>query len=244
MRPAHSGGSTARTLTARAVYEVGTVVGMVPALAMPIARWRGQGVPLDRSTEVVIEGYPRSANTLMVETFARAQPRPVAIAHHVHVPAHVLEAVHRSLPTLVLIREPEAAAVELALAKPAITVAQALRGWLRFYGPLRAYRSSFVVATDEEVHEDPAAPIRRLNDRFGTAFALPTEDTREGAARDIAERGYAGEGRGLPLIGHTSPTDQDLGAERERLRERFRSPDLARLRRRAEVLDHAFVQLG
>jgi hypothetical protein len=233
----------ARTFAARAVYEVGTVVGRVPALAMPIARWRGQGVPLDRSTEVVIEGYPRSANTLMVETFARSQSEPVKIAHHVHSPAHVLEAARRDLPTLVLIREPEAAAVELVLAKPAITLAQALRGWVRFYAVLRSRRSAFVIATFTEVHEDPGAPIGRLNDRFGTAFALPTDATREAAVRGVAERGYAG-GPGLPLIGGTSPVHGDAAAERERLLERCRAPNLTSLRRRAELVYRSFAPSG
>jgi len=38
-----------------------------------------------KDTEIVIEGYPRSANTFAVVAFLLAQGHPVKIAHHLHV---------------------------------------------------------------------------------------------------------------------------------------------------------------
>ena len=221
-----------RELAARAVYEVGTLVGPYPRLALPVARLRHHGEPVSPATDVVIEGFPRSANSLMVSAFVAAQPRPMGVAHHVHAPANAIEGVRRGLPTLVLIREPEDAVVELVLLKPALTVAQALRGWLRFYGPLRPHRRRFVVATTAEVTQDPAIAIRRLNERFATPFALPTSETAEGI------RGYwqGRTGPGLPLIGRTTGTEADRDEDRERLRGRYRSSRLETPRRRAERL--------
>ncbi|RMG27959.1 MAG: hypothetical protein D6732_19595, partial [Methanobacteriota archaeon] len=40
-------------------------------------------------TEIVIEGYPRSANTFAVVAFRLAQNRPVKIAHHLHMEAQI-----------------------------------------------------------------------------------------------------------------------------------------------------------
>ena len=62
----------------------------------------------NHATQLVIEGYPRSANTYAVVAFAAVQPERPRIAHHLHVAAQVLAAVDRDIPTMVLIRRPQA----------------------------------------------------------------------------------------------------------------------------------------
>ena len=47
-----------------------------PLLALPAARLRGHGVVLSPRTEVVIEGYPRSANSFAVAAFRLALGSP------------------------------------------------------------------------------------------------------------------------------------------------------------------------
>ena len=112
----------------QALYELMTVVGRYPALALPAARNRRHGTLLQDDTEILIEGYPRSGNSFAVAALARAQARPVRIAHHAHVPGHVIAAARAGVPALVVIREPAEAVVEFVLVKPVVTVAQALRG--------------------------------------------------------------------------------------------------------------------
>jgi hypothetical protein len=99
-----------------------------------------------------------------------AQPGPVHIAHHLHAPAHVIAAIQAGLPTLVLIREPEDAILEFVIRKPALTIAQAIRGYLRFYTPLLRGKERFVVGRFDEVTTDLGRVIRRVNERFGTSF--------------------------------------------------------------------------
>ena len=43
-------------------------------------------------TELVIEAFPRSANTFATVAFQLSQPAPVRVAHHLHAPAQVTEA--------------------------------------------------------------------------------------------------------------------------------------------------------
>jgi len=235
-----------RDAAARVVYEAGTVVGRYPWPALAAARWRGHGEPLGRDTQLVIEGYPRSANTLAVAAISGAQPRPIRVAHHVHAPGHVIAAVRRGLPTLVLVREPEEAVVELVLLKPALTIGQTLRGYVRFYAPLLPHRHGFVVATTEEVAADLAAVVRRLNARFGTSFVEPaaTDEAVEAARQGAAEYMAARAGAGLPLIGRTSDTEEGREADRERLRAAFRSARLRRPRARARRLHETFTKLA
>jgi hypothetical protein len=153
-----------------------------------------------------VEGFARSGNSLAVAVITAAQPRSIRIAHHVHAPAHILEAVRLRRPVLLMIREPADAALALVESKPFLTSNDALRGWIRFHEPLVRVRPRIVVATFEQVHEDLASVVERLNDRFGTAFTLPGAADIV-AATDDAERYFeARDGRGLPLIGRTGST--------------------------------------
>jgi hypothetical protein len=143
-----------------------------------------------------------------------------------------------------VIREPEDAVVEFVLLKPALTLAQALRGWVRFYAPLIPYRGSFVTARTDEVLADLGAIIGLLNDRFGTAFASfePTEGNLAAAQERIGTYFRERTGPGLPLIGRTDTTEQEGQAERERLRSAYRAPRLAPLRERAGHLHETFTK--
>jgi hypothetical protein len=165
----------------RARHLTRTWLSGQPALYLPLARRRypGPSPQVVRSdTELVIEGYTRSASTHVVYAFQLAQPEPVRLAHHLHAPAQVIEAVRRALPTLVLTREPEATALSQAAREPHVTVRDALFAHARFHELLLPYRSSFVVADFEEVTRDVRPAVQRLNDRFGAGFRLP-EDTNE-----------------------------------------------------------------
>src|SRR5207237_225251 len=75
------------------------------------------------------------------------------------------------------IREPEDAVTEFARTKPALTVAQAARGYVRFYRPLLRYRDRFVVGAFDDVTTDLGSVVRRTPERFGTSVAWwePTE---------------------------------------------------------------------
>src|SRR5262245_16331159 len=150
-------------------------LGGHPALYLPlVARRRafdGTRKAVGRDTEVVIEGFPRCGNSFAFAAFALAQARPVRIAHHLHAPAQVIAGVRRRLPTIVVIRRPDDAVVSLLLRKPDWEPDEAFAEYLRFYARIWPFRDGFVVATFEQVVGDLAPVVRRLNRRFGTAFA-------------------------------------------------------------------------
>lgn len=233
----------ARRALARAVYETGTLVAPYPHLALPIARWRGHGEVVGPESDILIEGYPRSGNTFAVAALSHVRPG-VRIAHHLHAPGHVIAAIRLGVPALVLIRDPEQAVAELVLLKPALTVAQALRGYVRFYAPLLPHRAGFVVARTSEVTADFGAVTRRVNERFGTAFPPfePTEENVAAAHRRIGEYWASRPGPGLPLVGRTAGAEEDRDADRERLRRAFRSTGLSKLRTRALGLHETFTR--
>ena len=135
-----------------------------------------RGVATD--TQLVIEGFPRSGNSFARRAFIMAQNDPQIkdhIAHHLHVPAQVVRAARWQIPSLVLIRRPRDAVLSLAIRDP-ISVDQALRYYVSFYETAERYRDAYVLGLFEEVTEDFGQVIKRMNDKFGTAFSLFRHD--------------------------------------------------------------------
>ncbi|WP_068074847.1 hypothetical protein [Novosphingobium lentum] len=146
-----------------------------PRLFLPAYRRFGprqnRHCALAPDTELVIEGFARSANTWSVVAFRSAQPQPVRLAHHLHVEAQVIGAVRRGLPVVVLIRDPAEALRSLKFVLPAIDENHELRRWLAFYRVVETLADRVVIATSEQATADFGAVVARVNARFGTAFA-------------------------------------------------------------------------
>jgi hypothetical protein len=200
-----------RDAALRAAFALASRAWAYPAVVLPAARWFGHGVVVDDRTDLVVEGFPRSGNSLAVAAIGLAQAEPIRIAHHVHAPAHVLEAVRRSTPVLLAIREPGAAADALVESKPFLTRGDALAAWLRFHEPLLSAADSIVVATFEAIHEDLAGVVERVNERFGTTFVAPDAATLERAQPEIERSFRERAGPGVPLIGRTAGPSEPPG---------------------------------
>ena len=239
MTPADGVASGATAL----LYEAKTVVAQYPALALPLARRRGHGEVVGEGTEIVIEGYPRAASSFAVAAFRAAQQRPVAIAHHVHAPAQLSEAVRRGLPGLALLRSPEDALISYVIRYPRIPMRSAARGYLRFYRPVLRLRPRLVTATFEEVVSDFGPVIRRVNERFGTTFK-EFEHTEANVTQVFAEidadyRTRMNDGAGFE---QAVPRPSELRARlKEDLLREYRSPAFERTRGRLETLYARFV---
>jgi len=159
-----------------------------PPIYLPLARSylalrHGAGSSaVSRRTQIVIEGFPRCANTFSVRAFRYAQRNPVRLAHHLHAPAQIIAACRWSVPALVLIREPDAAVVSYVTRETHIDLTQALKDYIRFYRAIMPWRRDFVLAEFKDVISDFGSVIARINARFGTAFEL-FDHSRENVAR-------------------------------------------------------------
>jgi hypothetical protein len=130
------------------------------------------------TTEIVIEGYPRSGNTFAVVAFRLAQGREIQMAHHLHAAAQIKRAARLDIPAIVLIREPSEAILSVVVRDPHASIRWALRSYIRFYSTVVPYLEKAVVAPFATVTSDLASIIRMVNTRYGTAFKefVPTED--------------------------------------------------------------------
>ena len=229
------GGVNVRERGADAVYRGLTLAARSPALALSLARLGRYGHPLSPDTEIVIEGFPRSGNSFAVAAFRRAQHRPVHIAHHLHAPGHVIGALRRGVPTLVVIRHPNEAVPEFAVSKPSLSVRAILRGYVRFHEPLLPHQWGFVTASFEEVHSDFTSVIRRINERFGTAFGeFEATESNVSAVYSDVERDYEERKGAAPRI-LRAKADLDL-ATVDRARIEYDRRELAVLRSRARTV--------
>jgi len=132
-------------------------------------------------TELVIEAYPRSANTFSAFAFQTSQPRPVRLAHHLHAPAQIAAAAGRGVPILVPVRHPRDCVVSIAIRSPHVSLAQALDAYRRFHEAVLPHRDACHVARFEDVTTDFGRVVEAVNARFGTAFT-PFQHTPENVA--------------------------------------------------------------
>lgn len=189
-----SGESAAGTITwpqpssrDRLHHLVRTRVSEHPSIFLPFARRKYPGPSpevVGPNTEVVIDGYTRSASTFAVYAFQLAQERPVRMAHHLHAPAQLIAAAKARIPTLAVIRDPEGAVLSHIAREPQVMLKDALSSYSRFYSCLLRYRPSFVVADFEEITTNFGAVIKRFNRRFGTSYR-EFEHTDENVGRCI-----------------------------------------------------------
>jgi hypothetical protein len=144
---------------------------------------------LTKDKQVVIEGFPRSANSFARGAFMTGQPA-TRYATHVHSSAQVVQACRWKIPTLVLLRDPQGAVCgdvafgcELVGRDPATVLAseinESLRRYIAFYRRVEPFHERFMVGHFPEVTKDFGAVMREFNEYFGTEFVVfeHTEET-------------------------------------------------------------------
>ena len=129
------------------------------------------------NTQIVIEGYPRSANSSTTSHFHNFNPN-VNIAHHHHVPAQIIRGVESFTPIIVLIRNPIEAIASFKCYEPNISLTLAIKAYISFYKTILPYKSGFIVASFPKVILDFDVVIARLNKKFKTNF-------KEGITRQL-----------------------------------------------------------
>ncbi len=218
-------------------YSLRYLVNTQPWLYMPLAKaWHSgyQDRFVERETELVIEGFGRSASTFAVMAFEAAQERRVRLAHHTHASAQVIVAAKRGIPTLVIVRRPMDAALA-HMVRRRIPARPALKAWVRYHSHVLPYRDRVVAVPLESVSTDFGAVTRGLNRRFGTAFG-EFEHTEENQARIFQAIEAANVRKyGKPTDWVARPTTERSDRKSGR-RAELDEPRLAALRERAEHL--------
>jgi hypothetical protein len=172
---------------------VRNIIESNPALFVRIQKYRYRNNPrraqvVSPQSDVVIEGYPRSANSFSTRAFIQAQkPKEYDVANHIHSFAQIKHGIHIGKPTIVLLRKPYDAVKSLGAHRlqvlnfreenfnnylKAWDIAWDIQYYIRFYQALLPYKDKVVIAPFEEVVNDFGKTIERLNKKFDTNFKV------------------------------------------------------------------------
>jgi hypothetical protein len=155
-------------------YRVHYFMNAYPWLYMPLVRYRHRfsvDRVVDHDTDLVIEAFGRSGTTFANLAFLSVQRRRVRTVHHTHAAAQVLTAVKMKIPTLVIVRQPEAVALS-HMVRHGISARPALVAWLRFHERLVSSGKAIVFCSFDQLTHNFTPVIQRLNESFGTCFDI------------------------------------------------------------------------
>lgn len=159
---------------------------------------RSRANRIDSRTELVLDGYHRSANSFAAMQFRLANPG-VRISDHLHTPGAIITASRHGIPAVVLIRDPYDAVPSLLQLMEGTRPSSAIRMWMRYYTVAEPYLTDAVVADFAQVIGSFGGVVRRCNVKWGTNFAEPpsTADFQRSVRNALSEdwRGHPG----LPL---------------------------------------------
>lgn len=127
---------------------------------------------VSNDTQLVLDGFQGSANSFGTAAFQNSQTKPVKIAHHMHSPAQIIQAIEKNIPVLLFIREPKGAVISLASRWSYISVNSGLKSYINFYTKLEFYQSHYVVSTFDQTTNCFDTVIEKLNRKFDTNFDL------------------------------------------------------------------------
>lgn len=121
-------------------------------------------------TELILDGFPRSANAYAEWAFRYANGEGVRLAVRLHSPRAVQVGVRYAIPIIVLVRDPRDAVASWLQYKPGLRAEDAFDRYAHYYETVVELRDRVVIAPFDRVVEDFGAVVRACNARFGTRF--------------------------------------------------------------------------
>lgn len=145
-------------------------------------RWRGNHpTPLQDDSELLVDGFPSSANSYVRSWILFANPE-ARVASHEHSPAVVTAAVRRRIPVVVPYRDPVDAVTSMLTRFPHFRMSpphgprRLLRWYASYHRGVLRRRDGVVLVPFEQATSDLTPTIGELNRRFGTGFVPLAEE--------------------------------------------------------------------
>jgi len=237
-----------RSLRQEISYRVRYFVNAYPLLYMPMARYRHRYKMdriVDADTDLVIEAFGRTGTTFANFAFLSAQSRRVRTVHHTHAAAQVITAVKMKIPTLVIVREPEAVALS-HMALHQVSARPALIAWIRFHQRLLPYRKAILFCSFAQMTSNFTPILHRLNEKFGTCFEVwPHTKENETEIFEFIKtrnRGRFREDQEEQRKRAFSLPTAEREALKNQLRAQLDAPSLTALRHQAQALYKSLVE--
>lgn len=122
-----------------------------------------------KTTDLVIEGYPRSANTFSVVAFEMINKNK-KIAHHLHNLAQLKGAKKYKKPVLILFRNPEDAIKSLIVRHPEKRISVEVYNYLKYYKYVIKHAECFLICNFDTVLSRFDDVVLKINEKYNTNF--------------------------------------------------------------------------
>lgn len=140
-----------------------------------------------KHTDIIIDGFPRSANTYATFAFDSVQDTRYNIAHHIHKKSQFLIGAKYNIPAILLIRNPADCIVSTLIRQPKYNPETLFKGYLHMYDSLQKM-DSFVVGEFTDVLKDYGTIIKKVNSKYGTLFSIyEKNDENEKRVKNIVQ---------------------------------------------------------
>jgi len=162
-------------------FSIRCWIGRHPLPFVLIVGWmRGKSDRIcNPKTTIVIESYPRSANTYCVACFQYIGENIHNIASHQHASAQLVLAKRLKKPVLVIIRSPLDSILSLKIRREDVSIDELVREYCLFNKDVYAMKDSVLIAKFETVISDISCVISKINDKFSTGFDIPIMDKND-----------------------------------------------------------------
>ena len=150
-------------------------IRLYPAFYFGLFGWRRRVKKLRayKDSDLVLEGFPRSANTVAVLTLQYSN-KNLKMGHHLHVPAHIKYAARHCIPCLIVIRNPIDSVVSLMVMEGGGDPKRLFKHFIDFANTILSLREHIILIPFEKVVKGRLGDgVAALNKKFGTDFKLP-----------------------------------------------------------------------
>jgi len=127
---------------------------------------------VNKTTDIIIEGFPRSANTFCYKAFSLAQNKSLKIAHHTHLSSQIIKGVKLGIPTLVLIRRPLDTVISHYLKDKLANPFISILNYINFYKKILPYKNKFIVGEFNQIINNLDKIIEKINDKYNIDFKI------------------------------------------------------------------------
>jgi hypothetical protein len=223
-------------------YRFRTAVSHIPWAYFPMVKLKkGHGDAFEtvsKSTELVIEAFPRSGNTFAVVALSLAQENQLRLAHHCHAPAQIIHATRLRKPALLIIRNPSDAVLSFVIRHPEISLEVSLKAWISFHSRVLPHLRNVVVAHFNQVTTNLGDVTARINNKFGMHLKpfQHTEDNVHECFQIIAARNANRFGQGRVDENGVARPSEERVRQKQKLASAWLSSTTVRSRETAQVI--------
>jgi len=150
--------------------------------------------PVTKSSDIVVEGFPRSSNTFLTVALKALLGEGFSIANHYHSSAQFSLGYKLKKPMVLVVREPLNCLVSNLLYYPSRSRKEVIDDYILFHENLKQYLPNIFVVDFNDVTTNPVGLIAEISDEFDLKIDTASIDSEVfvnstlGLVREHADR--------------------------------------------------------